>query len=76
MTRLPGGALTPKRLLAENFVGLRGKVEAASYNQVFNKFYFVNDKGYLFRFRYVPNSNVYGVFPWSLTEEYNFETRI
>lgn len=50
ITRLPGGALTPKRMLSENFVGLKGDVQAAAYNQIHNKFYFVNDKGYFYRY--------------------------
>ena len=39
-------------MLSENFVGLKGNVQAAAYNQIHNKFYFVNDKGYFYRFRY------------------------
>lgn len=50
ITRLPGGTLTPKRLLSENFVGIKGNIVAATYNQVTNNFHFFNDKGIFFRF--------------------------
>ena len=51
ITRLPGGALTPKRPLAENFDHLDGKVVAAAYSSHLNLFYFFNERGILYIYR-------------------------
>ena len=47
ITRLPGGAMTPKRPLSESFKNLEGKIVAASYSTIVDLFYFFNGKGLL-----------------------------
>ncbi|CBY09110.1 unnamed protein product [Oikopleura dioica] len=50
LSRLPGGALTPKRPLIETFSGLHGQIVAATYDQVNRKFFFINKGGDFFSY--------------------------
>lgn len=48
ITRLPGGALTPKRPLDESFDRLDGQIVSAAYSSHLNLFYFFNESGTMF----------------------------
>lgn len=48
ITRLPGGALTPKRPLDESFDQLDGPIVSAAYSSHLNLFYFFKDTGVMY----------------------------
>ncbi|CAG5098028.1 Oidioi.mRNA.OKI2018_I69.XSR.g15338.t1.cds [Oikopleura dioica] len=50
LSRLPGGALTPRRPLIETFSNLHGQVVAATYDQVNKKFFFITRDGDFFSY--------------------------
>ena len=56
ITRLPGGALTPKRPLDESFDQLDGPIVSAAYSSHLNLFYFFKDNGAMFIYRLVAES--------------------
>ena len=53
ITRLPGGALTPKRPLDESFDRLDGRIVSAAYSSHLNLFYFFNESGTMYIYRFL-----------------------